>query len=230
MTGCGVFDKKDLNDEHLLGTDEYVDYNGTGEYDLSDYLFPSENKTLNYRVTSFRAINNEDYDLKNPQSINNNKLNEYVHNGNKVSLNQNIEYSIETKIIEKKELIENFYDTRKFRRYLNVGEVYYSYENVDLKGKYHRLGKLVCKIEEHNTTKKILGKNYNDVLQLGCEGDFIERVRDNSFSIKKSFKTTDFYAKKSGFIGGISQRCETTTTGDESYKECTRIETLLSNE
>jgi len=223
LTGCGVFNKKDLNDEKLLGTDEHVDFNASGKYDLSEYLFPSESKTLIYNVTTYNKNNNS-------QNINE-TVDEYVRDVNIVKLNDNISYEIEVQAIQKKELIDGFfYDNRKYRRHLNIGDVYYSFEYVELKGtKYRRLGKLVCKVENHLETEEILNKNYKDILKLFCTGEFFEGTLNNSYSVRKNFKIISFYAKQVGLIGSIFEKDETTTTGNEDYREDRRIEKLLSN-
>ena len=228
ITGCGVFDKKNLNNEKLLTEEEHVDYNGTGKYDLSNYIFPNKSDSLVYSIAKYRkGANDKNFDFKNPISINNNKIEEYVYSDNRVLLNKNIEYLIGTNYIQKKELIGDFYDVRKFRRFLNETDVYYSYEQVDLKNSYRRAGKTVCKVVKHLPSQKIKDIDYNDVLHLNCIGDYKEAVINNSFSKKKDFQINSFYAKDIGLIGEISERCEDTVTGIQRNKECTRIEKTL---
>ena len=217
IVGCGVFDKKNLNDEKLLNDNEYVDYSDSnGSYDLADYLFPNKNQTNQYEVETI----NRDVKGKELARHKSNRNNKYLLiDDNRVDLGENISYFIQKNIIRKKEFINDFDDFKDYRRYLDKGDVYFSYEEIDLQDAYNQVGKLVCRLVEHNSTMSVFKTKYNDVLHLGCIGDFGEGTLEG-FSKETFFNIEGFYAKNIGLIKQVSYRCEDTKYGTTNYAFC----------
>ena len=207
----------DLNDEKLLNANEHVDYTDTnGSYDLADYLFPNKNQTNQYEVETINS-DMEGIELSRHKS---NRNNEYLLiDTNRVNLGENISYFINKNIIRKQEFINNFDDFRDYKRYLDKGDVYFSYEEINLKDSYNQVGKLVCRLVEHNSTMSILKNKYNNILHLGCIGDFGEGTLEG-FSKETFFNIDGFYAKNIGLIKQVSHKCERTEYGSTDYAFC----------
>jgi len=218
IVGCGVFDKKDLNDEKLLNEDEHVNLNdANGSFDLADYLFPNKNQINQYRIET-KNINPNSNEILNQNVVN--RIEEFTYIDNKINLGDTTSYLINEKSITKKEFINNFDDIKEYRRYLNKNDVYFSYEEVNIQDDYRQIGKLVCRLVEHNNTKEVLARSYNDVIQLKCIGDFGEGTF-NGFAKETFFIIKGFYAKNEGLIESISNRCEYNKYGQTEYTYCT---------
>jgi len=219
MTGCG-FDKKDLDDSRLLEDNETVVFSSEGRYDLKDYLFPTQNQTNIYERIKHKDINGDKNYDKEPISINLNNQIEYVLNENIVLEGVDTEYTIDDISIQKKELVDDFFDVRKYRRYVDVGSYYFSYEFVDAKSVFYQIGWTKCRVEEHIGSKIILDKKYDDILILGCDSESAEGVR-GEFSEKKNFKSAHYFAKGVGEIAAIGEECFTKKF-NQTYRGCSR--------
>ena len=217
IIGCGTFDKKDLNDEKLLNDDEHVDYTDTnGSYDLAEYLFPTKTQTNRYSI----EVINRDFKGIEFSRHNVNRDEKYLVIDNKnINLGENISHFIEKNTINKKEFINNFDDIIDYKRHLDKGDVYFSYEEINLKDSYNQVGKLVCRMVEHNNSINIAEKKYTDVLHLNCIGDFGEGTVEG-FSKETQFIIDGFYAKSIGLIKKTSYRCEKTQYGSTNYAFC----------
>ncbi len=205
ISGCG-FDKKDLNKIKLLDKNETVVFSGKGRYDLKDYLFPSQNQINIYERIKHKDSNGDRNYSNEPISINLHNQIEYVLNDSMVLEGTDTTYTIKDISIEKKELVDDFYDIREYRRYVDIGDYYFSYELVDAKSVYYRIGWTKCKVEEHLNSKVILAKSYNDVLLLGCDSESAEGIR-GEFEEKKDFSSVLYFAKGIGQIGAIGEEC-----------------------
>lgn len=220
ITGCG-FDKKDLDDSRLLEENETVVFSHEGRYDLSEYLFPTANQTNIYEKIKHKDNNGDKNYNREPISINLNNQIEYVINENVVLEGIDIEYRIKEDIhIEKKELVDDFYDIRDYRRYVDIGDYYYSYEFVDAKSIFYQIGWTKCRVEEHIDSKIILDKKYDDILILGCDSESVEGVR-GEFSDKKNFKSAHYFAKDIGEIAAIGEECFKKNY-NQTYSSCSR--------
>ena len=219
ISGCG-FDKKDLDDSKLLDENETVVFNSEGRYDLKEYLFPSQNQTNVYERVKHRDNNGDKNYDKEPISINLNNQIEYTLNDNMVLEGADIEYTIKDISIEKKELVDNFYDIREYRRYVDVGDYYFSYESVDAKSLWYQIGWTKCKVEEHIDSKVILDKSYDDVLLLVCDSESAEGVR-GEYKNRKNFSSALYFAKGVGQIGAIGEECFNKRY-NHSYRGCTK--------
>jgi len=219
ITGCG-FDKKDLDKSKLLDANETVVFSSNGEYDLKEYLFPTQNQTNIYERIKHKDSNGDKNYDKEPISVNLNNQIDYTVNENIVIEGVDTTYTIGDTRIEKKELVDDFYDTRKYRRHLNIGDYYFSYESVDAKSIFYHIGWTKCRVEEHLESKIILDKTYNDVLILGCESESAEGVR-GEYSDKKNFTSTYYYAKGIGEIGAIGEECFTKKY-NQTYRSCSK--------
>lgn len=226
MVGCGAFDKKNLNDEKLLLDDEYVDFNDTnGTYDLVDYMFPNKNQSNIYIVET----KNSDIDgillNQNKEEI----IDEFVLiDDTHVTVGENISYFINKNTIIKEEFINNFNDSREYKRFLDKGEVYFSYEEVNIQGTYTQVGKMVCRFQEHTPTMDILENVYEDVIHLKCIGDFGEGANEG-FAEETSLEIDGFYAKNIGLISSLSYRCENKEYGNSGYAFCTESKKSIQN-
>ena len=228
IIGCGTFDKKNLNDEKLLNDNERVDYTDTnGSYDLADYLFPTKTQTNRYAI----EVINRDLEGVELSRHKVNRDEQYlIIDNNRIDLGDTISYFIDKSTIRKKEFTNNSDDITDYRRYLNKGDVYFSYEEINLKDSYNQVGKLVCRVVEHNNTIHVLDINYSDVLHVGCIGDFGEGTLEG-FSKETFFNIDGFYAKNIGLIKKTSYRCENTQYGSSNYAFCIdttkNIQTIL---
>ncbi len=218
IVGCG-FDKKDLNDIRLLDDNERVSYSDEGRYDLSEYLFPKQDATYIYQRVKYRD-NHGDKNYKEPLRVNNNERVEYKIVGNSVKEGSDINYTIKDVSIQKIELVNDFYDVREYRRFVDVNDTYYSYEHVDNATTLYQVGWVTCKVEEHINQKEILDRNYSDVLTLMCKSESAEGVR-GEFSEKKNFISRLYYAKDIGEIGAIGEEC-IVRKYDSVYKRCSK--------
>ncbi len=219
ISGCG-FDKKDLDDSKLLDDNETVVFSSEGRYDLKEYLFPSQNQTNIYeRVKHKDNGGDKNYDGE-PLSINLHNQIEYVLNENIVLEGIDTKYTIKDISIEKKELVDDFYDIREYRRYVDIGDYYFSYESVDAKSLSYKIGWTKCKVEEHINSKVILDKTYDDVLLLVCDSESAEGVR-GEFKEKKNFSSALYFAKGVGQIGAIGEECFNKKY-NQTYKSCTK--------
>jgi len=227
ISGCGVLDKKNINDTRLLNDNEEVVYIAQGKYDLTNYLFPNTNQTYIYQ----RAKYKDNYGDKNfnsePISINDSEVVEYVITDNIISEGDSIKYIIQDDNISllKQELVDDFYDNRKYRRYVDIGDYYYSYKNVDAKSAFYQIGWLKCQAKEHYDTKSISildnNKTYSDVLLLGCQSQSLNGVR-GEFSEKKTFRTELYFAKDIGEIAAVGEEC-TIKKYNRNYISCTKV-------
>jgi hypothetical protein len=227
ISGCGVLDKKNINDTRLLNDNEEVVYIAQGKYDLTNYLFPNTNQTYIYQ----RAKYKDNYGDKNfnsePISINDSEVVEYVITDNIISESDSIKYIIQDDNISllKQELVDDFYDNRKYRRYVDIGDYYYSYKNVDAKSAFYQIGWLKCQAKEHYDTKSISildnNKTYSDVLLLGCQSQSLNGVR-GEFSEKKTFRTELYFAKDIGEIAAVGEEC-TIKKYNRNYISCTKV-------
>ncbi len=218
IIGCGL-GKKDLNDIKLLEESEKVVYDSSGQYDLTEYLFPFENQTSVYQVVSYRDKDGDkNYNLSQPLNFNVSKRIEYVVADNFIEEGIDITYTIDDLKIREEKLIDDFYDIRDYRRYVDIGDTYYSYENIDAKDAFYQIGWLTCHIEEHNRSKKILDRTYQDVLTLFCKSESAQGVR-GEFSEKRVFTTRFYFAKNIGKIASVGETC-TTKRYNKNYKSC----------
>jgi hypothetical protein len=226
IVGCGAFDKKDLNDEKLLLDDEYVDFNDTnGTYDLVDYMFPNKSQNNIYVVETKNSDINGLLLNENNTSV----MDEFILvDDNYITLGDKISYFIDKNTIIKEEFINNSYDIRKYKRFIDKGEVYFSYDEVNIQDTYIQVGKLVCRLQDHSNTMEILGYTYEDVVHLNCIGDFGEGANEG-FNEETSFTIDGYYAKNIGLIGFLSYRCENKEYGNSGYTFCTDSKKSIQN-
>lgn len=225
ITGCGL-DKKDIDDITLLNNNESVDFNGTGKYDLRQYLLPKKSQTNIYQKIK-QKDNKGDENYNDPYIINNDNQIEYIVDVNIIKELYNIDYTITDSKIIKKELVDDFYDIREYRKNINVGDFYYIYESVDTESVLYQVGYTKCKVTEHLDTKKILDKDYNDILHLSCKQESKEGVR-GEFSELKIFFSEYYYAKDIGEISAEGEVC-TEKVYDKTYRQCTKTTKKLLN-
>lgn len=226
MVGCGAFDKKNLNDEKLLLDDEYVDFNDTnGTYDLVDYMFPNKNQSNIYIVETKNSDIKGVLLNENNESVTDEFL---LVEDNYITLGDNISYSIDENRIIREEFSDNFYNDKEYKRNLDKGEVYYSYEEINIQETYIQVGKLVCRLHSHADTMEVLGYTYNNVLHLNCIGDFGEGANEG-FTESTFFTIDGYYAKNIGLIGLLSNKCENKEYGNSSYAFCTETKKSIQN-
>jgi len=218
LIGCSV-DKKDMEDITLLDINESVDFEGTGEYDLREYLLPQKSQTNIYKRVKWKDIIG-DRNYNQPYMINNDDHVEYLVDGNSIKALYDTDYTITDSKITKKELVDDFYDIREYRRNVNIGDFYYIYEFVDAESVLYQVGYTKCKVTEHLETQEILDQNYSDVLHLSCEQESKEGVR-GEFSEQKIFVSEYYYAKGIGQIGAVGEVC-TQKIYDKTYNQCTK--------
>lgn len=220
MVGCG-FDKKNLSDIRLLDDSERVDYNSDeGEYDLSEYLFPPQNGIYIYHREKYIDNRGNGNYNKEPIGVNDNERVEYKIVGNSIKEGSDINYTIKDITVQKIELVNDFYDVREYRRFVDINDTYYSYEHVDAATTLYQVGWVTCKIEDYNSSKEILGKQYSDVLTLMCKSESAEGVR-GEFSEKRNFISRVYFAKDIGEIGAIGEECSIREYNNR-YKRCTK--------
>ena len=226
MVGCGAFEKKDLKDEKLLLDDEHVDFSDTnGTYDLVNYMFPSKSQSNFYKIKTINMDKNGDVLNENEETV----IDEFLlEDDNYITLGDNISYSINKNTIIKTEFINNFDDITAYRRLLDINDVYFSYEQVDIQDTYIQVGKMVCRLQDHNNTMEVLDTTYQDVIHLNCIGDFAEGANEG-FSEGTNFIINGYYAKKIGLIGSLSYRCETKEYGNSGYAFCTERRKSIQN-
>ena len=218
LMGCGMH-KKDLSDVKLLDANETVNFNEKGLYDLSEYMFPNKTQTNIYKRVKYKD-NKGDGVYTEPFLINNDEQIDYHMDGNTVQEGSDTEYTVTDLRIEKKELIDDFYDIREYRRHVNVGDYYFTYEYIDSESVLYQIGFVKCQVKEHLDTQLILDNNYSDVLRLGCESESTEGVR-GEFREKKIFETSLYFAKNIGQIGAIGEECLDREYAHD-YRNCTR--------
>ena len=219
IIGCG-FDKKDLNDIRLLDDSEKVSYSDEGKYDLSEYLFPNQDVTYIYQRVKYRDNQGDKNYNKEPLRVNNSERVEYKIVGDSVKEGSDINYTIKDVSVQKIELVDDFYDVREYRRFVDINDTYYSYEHVDTATTLYQVGWLTCKVEEQLNYKEILDRNYSDVLILMCKSESAEGVR-GEFSEKKNFTSRLYFAKDIGEIGAIGEECSIKQY-NSIYKSCTK--------
>jgi len=225
IVGCGAFDKEDLKDTKLLRDDEHIDFNDTnGTYDLVDYFFPNKSQNNIYIVETKNS------DITGLLLNENNKsvVDEFFFGDDYITLGDNISYFIDTNIITKEEFINNSYDITKYKRFIDKGEVYFSYEEVNIQDTYIQVGKLVCRLQDHSNTMEILGNTYDDVVNLNCIGSFGEGANEG-FTEETIFTIDGYYAKNIGLIESLSHRCENKEYGNSSYGFCTDSTKSIQN-
>jgi hypothetical protein len=219
ITGC-VFDKKDLDDSRLLENNKTVVFSSEGRYDLKEYLFPIQNQTHIYERVKHKDNNGDKNYDKEPIRINLDDQVEYFLNENMILEGVDTKYTIKDISIEKKELLDDFYDIREYRRYVDIKDYYFSYEFVDAKSIFYQIGWTTCRVEEHIDSKIILDKQYTDILILGCNSESAEGIR-GEFSEKKNFKSAHYFAKGIGEIAAIGEECFKKKY-NQTYKGCSR--------
>jgi hypothetical protein len=218
LGGCG-FDKKDLNDIVLLDENQKVIYSDEGDYDLSEYLFPDKNQTYIYQTLKYRDNQGGRRYDNQPFRVNDNEEVVYsLYDTTHIKEGIDINYTVENYSIKKIELVNDFYDIRDYRRFVDINDTYYSYEHVDNATTLYQIGWVTCKIEEHKSSKEILNKVYNDVLTLTCQSESAQGVR-GEFSEKKTFTSRLYFAKHIGKIGAIGEECNTKRY-NSIYKSC----------
>ena len=225
IVGCGVFNKKDINNEKLLEDNQRVDLTATnGNYDLADYLFPNENHIYEYEITTESKENQE---ISEPYIVN--RKNDYTIDGQLISLNEDTTYSISNLIISKVQLFNNFKKESNFRRHLDINDVYDSFEEINIQKNYLQVGRIFCKLEKHLEDMELSNAKYRDVLHLMCDGDFEKSSVD--FLEKRIFRIDGFYAKNIGLINEVLQETQTNIYGDIEYNiesnETTILKTIL---
>jgi len=227
ISGCGVLDKKNINDTRLLNDNEKVVYIAQGKYDLTNYLFPNTNQTYIYQRAKYKDNHGDKNFNSEPISLNDSEVVEYVVDGKIISEGDSSKYIIQDDNISllKQELVDDFYDIRKYRRYIDIGDYYFSYENVDAQSTLYQIGWLKCQAKEHYDTKSISildnNKTYSDVLLLGCESQSANGVR-GEFSEKKTFRTELYFAKDIGEIAAVGEEC-TIKKYNRNYTTCTKV-------
>jgi len=229
FSGCG-FDKKDLNDIKLLDENEKVVYpeKEQGDFDLKDYLFPDKNQINIYKVVKYRDNGGDRrYNENNPFMLNENEAVEYIVSENIIKEGSNTEYTVKDFSIQRKELVDEFYDIRDYRRFVDINDTYYSYEHVDNATTLYQVGYLLCKVMGHSDSKKILEKEYSDVLELMCKSESAQGVR-GEFREKKLFSVTYYFAKGIGEIGAIGEECNIRDY-DTIYKSCIKSKKELKD-
>ncbi|NEW60384.1 hypothetical protein GSY74_03740 [Sulfurovum sp. bin170] len=225
LVGCDVH-KKDMEDITLLDKSESVDFEATGRYDLREYILPAKSQTNIYQRVKLRDSGG-DREYKEPYMINNDDHIEYLVDGDTIKELYDTDYTITDSKIIKKELVDDFYDIREYRRNLNIGDFYYIYEYVDAESVLYQVGYTKCKVTEHLDTQEILDKSYSDILHLSCEQESKEGVR-GEFSERKIFVSEYYYAKNIGQIAAVGEVC-TEKTYDKTYRQCTKTTKKLIN-
>ncbi len=227
IIGCGL-DKKDLNDIPFLNENERVDYLAEGgSYDLAKYLVPNENQTNIYQVKKIMDVEVDNQNYQHPQRNFNEEI-KYDVEGNQIKVGVDISYNIKAFAIERVEVDnDGFYDFRKYRRFVDINDTYYSYE-APLKnnptGSFEIMW-LRCNLEEHNNTVKVLDKTYNDVLTLVCNSKSDKGVR-GEFHEYISFFTRFMYAKHIGQISVYGERNTTKQYDTTSYSHVLTLKEL----
>ena len=219
LMGCGM-DKKNFSDTKLLDANETVNFNKKGSYDLSQYMFPSKTQTNIYKRVKYKDNKGDGIYNSEPFLINNDQQIDYRVDGNSIQEGSDTEYSLSDLKIEKKELVDDFYDIREYRRHVDVGDYYFTYEYIDAESVLYQIGFVKCQVKEHLDIQLILDNNYSDVLRLGCESESTEGVR-GEFSEKKTFETSLYFAKDIGQIGAIGEECLDREYAHH-YRNCTR--------
>ncbi|HHB93632.1 MAG TPA: hypothetical protein ENK88_00610, partial [Campylobacterales bacterium] len=210
ISGCGVLDKKNINDTRLLDDSEKVVYVSQGKYDLTNYLFPNTNQTYIYQRAKYKDNQGDKNFNSEPISFNDSEVVEYVIDNNTISEGDSTKYTIPDDNVSllKQELVNDFYDIRKYRRYVDIGDYYFSYEHVDADSTLYQIGWMKCQVKEHNNTISISvldnNKTYSDVLLLGCESESANGVR-GEFSEEKTFRTELYFAKNIGEIAAVGE-------------------------
>lgn len=219
MVGCGVLDKKSLNNEQLLADSERVNFSDTtGNYDFSEYLFPNKSQTNKYEL----VVEKKDTNGEIVSDYTKMEHDYYVSiDHDQMNLGDDITYIINEDRIIKKAFIDNSEINNEYKRYLNEGDSYYTFARIDAEDSYRQGGKLVCQMREHNSTMNVVNKKYDDVLHLECIGEFYDET--NGFSKDEKFTIQSFYAKNIGLIKQVTQEYESTTYGSTNLTFYTNI-------
>jgi hypothetical protein len=117
-------------------------------------------------------------------------------------------------------VVDDFYDIREYRRFVDINDTYYSYTHADGATIQYQVGWLTCQVLEHNSSTEILGNTYNDVLTLGCKSVSKQGVR-GEFSEYTFLHSRLYFAKHIGKIAAVGEKCNTKRY-DSIYKTCTK--------
>jgi hypothetical protein len=225
IIGCDV-NKKDIEDITLLDNNESVDFNATGRYNLRQYLLPIKSQTNIYKIVK-QKDNRGDREYNEPYIINNDNQIEYLIDGDIIKELYQTEYTITDSKIIRKEIVDDFYDIREYRKNINIGDFYYIYQFIDAESVLYQVGYRKCKVTEHFNKQEILDKSYSDILHLSCEQESKEGVR-GEFSERKFFVSEYYYAKDIGQIAAVGEVC-TEKIYDKTYRQCTKTTKKLIN-
>jgi hypothetical protein len=231
LSGCGGSDS-----ESSIDLDAKVLYKTAAEYDLKDYVAPSENTLKTYRELTY--VNNDGKKSFKGDPDEEITVEKYDINGNTIVVkdkNDAIDeiYIIKTDRIENK---DDLNDTTpdELARYVDIGDyVFVDNQSTDFSNQIPIQGKTACKVTKHYATKELNKVDYNDVLKIECQVVANGETTANGILIKYSYDVTEesYHAKGLGEVYSESISCQDvkttinkqTTTNSTCEKETTSL-------
>jgi hypothetical protein len=225
LIGCKTT-KEDINNITLLDDNETVKYDNEGQYDLSQYILPSQNQRNIYQVSKYEYNIESKTSSQNPLVVINNEYVDYIIEDGITKIGYNTEYQVNDIAIYRKEFVDDRYDKRYYARYLDIGEYYYIFENIDIDSTYTQSGLNKCLFKEHMDSTLVMNKKYTDILHLSCQGKFKEEVIGEFFEIKE-FIVDYYFAKGIGQVQLTSIKCTDSKFNQTAYHSCIETDRKL---
>ncbi len=220
-TGCGGGDdKKEPTAEEVT-----LEFKTSGDYDLSQYIAPTENKTNIYIEKTYKdnqgGKNYGDPDSTFPTTrfdINETTIKQYD------SDDTNTTYTIlddRIKLLNKNDTI----------RYANIGD--YTSKiliKTDTNGNNLNMSSL-CKLNKYIESKEINDNIYTDIVEITCVTKFNSTGKTNGIdsSVTRDGTRTYNLAKEIGEISAIQEDCETTVFNGIQSSNCKKTVTEITN-
>jgi len=204
----------------------------TGKYDLSKYLFPSEEQISNYRDKIYSSgedhkyASHEDNETFYSESyqVDESQIDKYDNDGRLI-----VKYAVQQDRL-KGTLVDDNNRTLKIARYVDVSSyIILNSHTVQEQGREGNK-KLSCEVAEYIENKTVTSNTYNNVLKITCQidnltsGDF----NGNNFMTKELGTHILFYAKEKGMIKSIEDICSTDTLNSLSTTKCKKTVTEIT--
>ena len=225
LIGCKTT-KEDINNITLLDDNETVKYDNEGQYDLSQYILPSQNQRNIYQVSKYEYNIESKTSNQNPLIVINNEYVDYIIEDSITKIGYNTEYKVSDIAIYRKEFVDDSYDERYYSRYVDIGDYYYIFENIDIDSTYTQSGINKCFIKEHMDSTVVMNRTYTDILHLSCQGKFKEEVIGDFFELKE-FIADYYFAKGIGQVQLISVKCTDSKFNKTAYHSCIETDRKL---